>query len=100
MAREERGHGVGDALLGALEQRARLLGYHKMVLAAFPTNAPGMRLYERHQFQTVGIYHEQGLLDGGWVDVIVMEKLLVTQVLEGVRHVDPCRSPDPPAVPL
>jgi L-amino acid N-acyltransferase YncA/DNA-binding transcriptional ArsR family regulator len=76
VAREERGHGVGDALLGALEQRARLLGYHKLVLAAFPTNAPGMRLYERHQFQTVGVYHEQGLLDGAWVDVIVMEKLL------------------------
>ncbi|HLZ32119.1 MAG TPA: arsinothricin resistance N-acetyltransferase ArsN1 family A [Chloroflexota bacterium] len=76
VAREERGHGVGDALLGALEQRARSLGYHKMVLAAFPTNAPGMRLYERHDFQTVGIYHEQGLLDGRWVDVIVMEKLL------------------------
>jgi phosphinothricin acetyltransferase len=76
VAREERGHGVGDALLGALEQRARLLGYHKLVLAAFPTNAPGMRLYERHKFQTVGIYHEQGLLDGTWVDVIVMEKLL------------------------
>jgi L-amino acid N-acyltransferase YncA/DNA-binding transcriptional ArsR family regulator len=76
VAREERGHGVGDALLGALEQRARLLGYHKMVLAAFPTNAPGMRLYERHQFQTVGIYHEQGLLDGRWVDVIAMEKIL------------------------
>lgn len=76
VAREERGHGVGDALLGALEQRARSLGYHKLVLAAFPTNAPGMRLYERHQFQTVGVYHEQGLLDGSWVDVIVMEKLL------------------------
>jgi len=76
VAREERGHGVGDALLGALEQRARLLGYHKMVLAAFPTNAPGMRLYERHQFKTVGVYHEQGLLDGGWVDVIAMEKVL------------------------
>jgi len=76
VAREERGRGVGDALLSGLEQRARLLGYHKMVLAAFPTNAPGMRLYERHHFQTVGIYHEQGLLDGAWVDVIAMEKIL------------------------
>ena len=71
-----RGRGVGDALLGALEKRARGLGYHKMVLAAFPTNAPGMRLYERHEFKTVGVYHEQGLLDGRWVDVIIMEKLL------------------------
>jgi phosphinothricin acetyltransferase len=76
VAREQRGRGVGDALLGALEKRARLLGYHKMVLAAFPTNAPGMRLYERHEFKTVGVYHEQGLLDGRWVDVIIMEKLL------------------------
>ena len=76
VAREQRGQGIGDALLGALEKRARGLGYHKMVLAAFPTNAPGMRLYERHAFQTVGVYHEQGLLDGRWVDVIIMEKLL------------------------
>jgi phosphinothricin acetyltransferase len=76
VAREQRGRGVGDTLLGALETRARALGYHKMVLAAFPGNAPGMRLYERHGFTTVGIYHEQGMLDGRWVDVIVMEKLL------------------------
>ncbi len=76
VAREQRGRGIGDALLGALEVRARMLGYHKMVLAAFPTNAPGMRLYERHRFRTVGIYQEQGLLDDQWVDVIIMEKLL------------------------
>jgi L-amino acid N-acyltransferase YncA/DNA-binding transcriptional ArsR family regulator len=76
VAREKRGQGVGDALLGALEARARALGYHKLVLAAFPTNAPGMRLYERHGFTTVGIYHEQGMLDGRWIDVIVMEQIL------------------------
>jgi phosphinothricin acetyltransferase len=75
VGRENRGRGIGDALLGALEERARLLGCHKMVLAAFPTNVPGMRLYERHGFQTVGIYREQGMLDGRWIDVIVMEKL-------------------------
>lgn len=76
VARDQRGNGIGDALLGALEGRARSLGYHKMVLAAFPTNAPGMRLYERHGFAQVGIYREQGMLDGRWIDVIVMEKLL------------------------
>jgi phosphinothricin acetyltransferase len=76
VGREHRGKGIGDALLGALEGKARSLGYHKMVLAAFPSNAPGMRLYERHGFRTVGIYHEQGMLDGRWVDVIVMEKIL------------------------
>ena len=76
VARERRGTGVGSVLLAALKQLARALGYHKLVLAAFPTNAAGMRLYTRHGFREVGVYHEQGMLDGRWVDVIVMEKIL------------------------
>ena len=76
VAREARGRGVGSLLLGALEERAREIGFHKLVLAAFPINAAGMRLYQRHGFRTVGIYQEQGMLDGQWVDVIIMEKLL------------------------
>ncbi len=76
VAREHRGRGIGNALLGTLRERALALGYHKLVLAAFPTNLPGMRLYERHGFTTVGVYHEQGMLDGRWVDVVVMERIL------------------------
>lgn len=74
--RNSRGQGVGDALLKALEARARLLGYHKLVLAALATNARSARLNERNHFRHVGIYHEQGMLDGKWVDVVLMEKLL------------------------
>jgi len=76
VARERRGQGVGGAIMAALEEAARDLGYHKLVLAAFPFNAAGMALYRRHGFQTVGVYHEQGQLDGRWVDTIVMEKIL------------------------
>jgi L-amino acid N-acyltransferase YncA len=76
VARDQRGRGVGDVLLTRLEERARHIGYHKLVLAAFGSNARGMRLYQRRGFQTVGTYHEQGLLDGRWVDVTVMEKIL------------------------
>lgn len=71
-----RGRGVGGGLLAALIERARGLGYHKLVLAAFPWNAAGMALYQKHGFRTVGIYKEQGLLDGRWVDTILMEKIL------------------------
>lgn len=74
--RAARGSGVGGALLTALIAAARRLGYHKLVLAAFPFNEAGMRLYRRHDFREVGIYHEQGVLDGHWVDTIVMELLL------------------------
>jgi phosphinothricin acetyltransferase len=71
-----RGKGVGSALLRALIARARQLGYHKLVLSAFPWNKLGMALYEKYGFRTVGIYKEQGLLDGKWVDTIIMEKIL------------------------
>jgi L-amino acid N-acyltransferase YncA len=35
-----------------------------------------MRLYTRFGFREVGVYREQGFLDGRWVDVIIMERLL------------------------
>ena len=71
-----RGKGVGSRLLRALVDRARSIGFHKMVLSAFPFNPGGMALYEKFGFRVVGIYKEQGFLDGRWVDTIIMEKLL------------------------
>ena len=70
------GRGVGRRLLEALVARAIELGYHKLVLAAFPWNVAGMRAYGRAGFREVGIYREQGRLDGRWVDTVVMEKIL------------------------
>ena len=71
-----RGQGVGRVMLARLIELAREHGYHKMVLSAFPTNQGGLALYEKLGFRTVGVYKEQGQLDGQWVDTIIMEKLL------------------------
>jgi phosphinothricin acetyltransferase len=71
-----RGRGLGRRLLDALIARARALGYHKLVLSAFPWNQAGMATYRRAGFREVGIYREQGRLDGRWVDTVVMEKIL------------------------
>jgi L-amino acid N-acyltransferase YncA len=71
-----RGKGVGRVLLERLVELGRELGYHKLVLSAFPFNTAGVALYERLGFRTVGVYQEQGLLDGRWVDTIIMERLL------------------------
>lgn len=74
--RDWRGKGVGSALMPRLVELGRDHGFHKLVLSAFPTNAGGMALYSKHGFLTVGIYKEQGLLDGRWVDTIIMERVL------------------------
>ena len=71
-----RGKGVGGRLLEHVILLARHIGFYKIVLAAFSFNAAGMALYERLGFTTVGVYREQGQLDGRWVDVIVMEQIL------------------------
>ncbi len=71
-----RGRGVGRRLLESLIARARVLGYHKLVLSAFTFNEAGMQVYRRAGFREVGVYREQGRLDGRWVDTIVMEKIL------------------------
>ena len=71
-----RGKGAGTAVLSRLIELGREHGFHKLVLSAFPDNKTGIALYEKLGFRTVGTYREQGLLDGRWVDTIVMEKLL------------------------
>jgi L-amino acid N-acyltransferase YncA len=76
IARGWRGRGVGRRLIERLIELGREHAYHKLVLAAFPFNAASMALYERSGFRPVGIYREQGLLDGTWGDVIVMERVL------------------------
>ncbi len=71
-----RGKGVGRILLARLIELGRSLAFHKLVLACFPTNKAGVALYQRTGFAPVGVYREQGRLDGHWVDVLLMEHLL------------------------
>lgn len=76
VARDRRGEGLGRAMLAHLVEAARAIGFHKLVLSTFPFNAAGVALYERMGFRAVGVYREQGRLDGKWVDILIMEKLL------------------------
>jgi L-amino acid N-acyltransferase YncA len=76
VARSSRGKGAGTALLQHLVGLGREIGFHKLVLAGFPWNAASVALYVRLGFREVGVYQEQGLLDGRWVDVVLMERLL------------------------
>jgi phosphinothricin acetyltransferase len=76
VARDARGTGVGSALLPALEHTAKEHGFHKIVLFTFPFNANGQGLYRKSGYREVGVFREQGRLDGTFVDVMAMEKIL------------------------
>jgi len=76
IARDSRGKGFGTVLLDYIIETARNQGFHKIVLNAFEFNEAGLRLYRSHGFREVGVYREHGILDGRFINVVIMEKIL------------------------
>ena len=74
--RELRGKGIGKILLKALQLKAKEFDFHKLVLSTFEHNEIGKGLYKSQGFREVGTYKEQGVLDGKFVNVTIMEKIL------------------------
>lgn len=74
--RKMRGRGLGKKLLEYLIKIAKEQDFHKLVLSTFEDNYYGKKLYQSLGFREVGTYINQGILDGKFVNVTIMEKLL------------------------
>ncbi|WP_026477757.1 arsinothricin resistance N-acetyltransferase ArsN1 family A [Alkaliphilus transvaalensis] len=75
--RDMRGTGLGKRLLENLIEVARKEKFHKLVLSTFKINEAGQRLYHLMGFREVGTYIKQGKIGDNWVDITIMEKLLI-----------------------
>jgi L-amino acid N-acyltransferase YncA len=71
-----RGRGVGRQLVGALLAAAADRGYWKLLSRVFPFNAGSRALCRRMGFREVGVYEKHAQLDGRWLDVVIVEKLI------------------------
>ena len=78
--RSARGRGVGRVLLNALIESAKECGYWKLVSRIFPFNAASRALCRSCGFREVGVYEKHGRLDGRWLDVIIVERLIQDNV--------------------
>jgi L-amino acid N-acyltransferase YncA len=74
--REHRGKGIGKQLLQNLERLGKENNFYKFVLFTFPFNGIGQSLYRHSGYREVGVFQNQGVLDGEFIDVMAMEKLL------------------------
>jgi L-amino acid N-acyltransferase YncA len=74
--REARGRGLGRRLLMALVESARARGFWKLVSRIFPFNAASRSLCRTCGFREVGVYEKHGCLDGQWMDVVIVERLI------------------------
>jgi L-amino acid N-acyltransferase YncA len=74
--RDWRGRGVGDLLIAALINEAERLGLWKLLSRIFPFNASSRALCRKHGFREVGVYEKHARLDGRWLDVVIVERLI------------------------
>ena len=78
--RDWRGSGMGDLLVGALISEAERLGLWKLLSRIFPFNEASRALCRKHGFREVGVYQKHARLDGRWLDVVIVERLIATNV--------------------
>lgn len=71
-----RGRGIGRVLLAALIEIAAARGFWKLVSRIFPFNTASRRLCAACGFREVGVYEKHGQLDGRWLDVVIVERLI------------------------
>ena len=72
IAAEEQRRGYGGLLLRRVCELARAQGARLLYLEVRPSNAPALRLYERHGFQQVGVRREYYPADGGREDALLL----------------------------
>ena len=70
---DQRGRGIGVALMQALIGRARLIGKHVMVAGIEANNAGSIGLHEKLGFEHVGHMKEVGMKFGAWLDLAFMQ---------------------------
>ena len=81
--RDWRGRSVGDLLLAALISEAERLGLWKLLSRIFPFNAASRALCRKHGFREVGVYEKHARLDGRWLDVVIVERLIQSNLHPG-----------------
>jgi L-amino acid N-acyltransferase YncA len=74
--RDWRRRGVGDLLLASLISEAERLGLWKLLSRIFPFNEASRALCRKHGFREVGVYEKHARLDGRWLDVVIVERLI------------------------
>lgn len=77
--KNHQGKGAGGALLEALIEAAQRDGYHAMVAYIDAENQQSIRLHERKGFQNCGRLREVGYKFGRYLDLVIMERLLLEE---------------------
>jgi L-amino acid N-acyltransferase YncA len=80
VARIRRRQGAGRLALEEILRAAERAGFWKLLSRVFPENAGSRALVRSLGFREVGTYEKHGRMDGMWRDVIIVERLIPTNL--------------------
>lgn len=78
--RSFRRKGAGRMALEALLEEAERAGFWKLLSRVFTENTASRAVIRAHGFREVGIYEKHGQLDGVWRDVVIVERLILSNL--------------------
>lgn len=81
VARAHRRHGAGRMAMQAIIEAAEKAGIWKLVSRVFVENQASRSLIRFFGFREVGIYEKHAKLDGVWRDVIIVERLIPSNLV-------------------
>lgn len=73
---QERGKGVGAALMDGFIAASERAGLWKLTSRIFPENIASRTLCKKAGFEEVGIHRKHAQLDGVWKDNVIVERLI------------------------
>lgn len=76
IAENQRGKGIGTALMAEILRRAEQLEYHTVISGITGGNEASVRLHENFGFVFVGKFQEVGFKFGEWQDVHFYQRML------------------------
>ncbi|MFX4085469.1 N-acetyltransferase family protein [Sphingobium yanoikuyae] len=85
---DQRGAGIGKALMLALIDRARTIGKHVMIAGIEAGNIGSIRLHERLGFTQVGLLPQVGMKFGRWLDLAFLQLTLDPRATPDTRLAD------------
>lgn len=80
-----RGRGVGKRLLQGVVDAAAAAGFWKVVSRVFPFNHASRAACRAAGFREVGTYEKHARLDGQWLDVVIVERLIADNLGDAPR---------------
>ena len=72
----ETGKGFGPMMKKKLIEKCKELGYHHLVAKIWSTNQTSIEYNRKMGYELVGTQREIGIMEGRWVDVVIMQLVL------------------------